>query len=176
MVSSKDRESHEGEKIANVRKSHHRKYEKLPLTSPILHGRKFPLEVEKRGRIRRRRRRRRDDDDIELPRDGRLNARYGLSYDSLIDKKLFPAAMSYIILETETDNEIPPLTVGVWNAINHDKKKRNARSFLFVKLAKAAGVLRATVSRFRKSHPFAVHPAESEWLRHPTMRIDELVN
>ncbi|KYQ52628.1 hypothetical protein ALC60_08236, partial [Trachymyrmex zeteki] len=32
------------------------------------------------------------------------------------------AATSYIILETETDNEIPPLTVGVRSAINHDKK------------------------------------------------------
>ncbi|KYN31334.1 hypothetical protein ALC56_14215 [Trachymyrmex septentrionalis] len=82
--------------------------EKLPLTSPILHGRKLPPEVEKRGRIRRR-----WWYDVELPRDGRLNARYGLPYDNSIDKKLFPAATSYIILETETDNEIPPLTVGV---------------------------------------------------------------
>ena len=81
--------------------------EKLPLTNPILHGRKFPPEIEKRGRIRRR------CYEIELPRDGRLNARYGLPYDNSIDKKLFPAATSYIILETETDNEIPPLTVGV---------------------------------------------------------------
>lgn len=94
--------------------------EKLPLTSPILHGRKFPSEVEKRGRIRRRRR-----NDVELPRDGCLNARYGLPYDSSIDKKLFPAATSYIILETETDNEIPPLTVGVRDAINHDKKRED---------------------------------------------------
>jgi len=91
--------------------------EKLPLTNPILHGRKFPPEIEKRGRIRRR------CYEIELPRDGRLNARYGLPYDNSIDKKLFPAATSYIILETETDNEIPPLTVGVWSAINHDKKR-----------------------------------------------------
>lgn len=83
------------------------------------------------------------DDDVELTRrDGCLNARYGLPYDSSIDKKLFPAATSYIILETETDNEIPSLTVGVRDAINHDKK--NARSFLFVK---AASVLRSTSPR-----------------------------
>lgn len=80
-------------------------------------ARKFPPEVEKRGRIRRR-----WCNHVELPRDERLNARYGLPYDNSIDKKLFPAATSYIILETKTDNEIPLLTVGVWNAINHDKK------------------------------------------------------
>jgi len=53
MVSPKDRTGRgKGRKRSEIPSLKIR--EKLPLTSPILYGRKFPTEVEKRDRIRRR--------------------------------------------------------------------------------------------------------------------------
>jgi len=120
----------------------------LPLTSPILRGGKFQISQSRRGEeeagIRRRGR-----NGSELPRDERSNARYGLPYDSSIDKKLFPAATSYIIFETETDNEIPLSTVGARSAINHDEREsRRERPRATVSLSRAP-------ARFRESRVYS---------------------
>jgi len=85
-------------------------------------------------------------------------------------KSCFQPRRSYIILETKADNEIPPLTVGVRNAINHDKKREIVS--LLAKLAKAISVLDSAQPSRHFVNRVAVHLAESERLRHDIMKID----